>query len=335
MMGFITIGVTYLGVIAGLIKKVISERSAPVSGKPKKSTAFKLLLLLSVAGLLVASLTVIPFSIMLIVALSPFIVFSAGVVFTINGGIMLRRESQSLGNSLSLLLGVGLLSVSLATFVAYQVDLTILTVLTGSANFIALMLLISFLIFLFTAYVTQHYAKIEKVDYIIVLGCGLINHQVTPLLKSRLDRSLALYQQQLALGHVSKILVTGGQGADEAISEGEAMRDYLVLQGVKPAHIMVEKLAINTYENMLFSKQLIENEQAAYEAVFVSNNFHVFRSHLFAKQVGLSAKGVGSHTASYFLPSAMLREFVAVSLMFVKEMVRSLKKVPRGTVIYK
>lgn len=335
MMVMLTIGAMYLAVIGGLTKKVISGQRELAAGELSPQQATKWLRLLLIPMLMAASLTVIPFGIIMGIVLAPFIVFSAGVVFTINGGVMLRRESISLGNSLSLLLGIGLLSVSLANLVAYRTELPVLKLLTVSANFISLTLLVSFLIFLVVAYVNQRHSKGAEADYLIILGCGLVNHQVTPLLKSRLNRGIELYQQQLALGNKSKFVVTGGQGVDENISEGEAMKNYLVLQGIASSDIIVEDQAVNTYENLLFSKQLIEKECLAYQAVFVSNNFHVFRSLLFAREVGLAAKGVGSQTASYYLPSAMLREFVAVSLMAAKSAAKRLRNGSGETVIYK
>lgn len=327
MMGLMIVGAIYLMVIGDLAKRVMKDH--------KKSKVSSWLQFVVLAVLTVASLTVVPFVIVMIFVLGPFIILSAGVVFTINGVVMFRRESVSLGNSLSLLFGVGLLGVSIGNVVAYCTDLAVLKTLTVTANALSLMLLIIFLIFLIMAYATQRQAKAEKADYIIVLGCGLVNHQVTPLLKSRLDHGLELYKQQLALGNKSELVVTGGQGLDEKLSEAEAMKNYLVLEGVDAADILLEDRAVNTYENMLFSKQLIEKESLVYQAVFVSNNFHVFRSQLFAKEVGLSVKGSGSQTAAYYLPSAMLREFVATSLMTLKGGLKRFRKAPGGSVIFK
>lgn len=327
MMGLMITGTIYLMMTGGLVNNVMKDQ--------KKWTVSSWLLFGLLAVLIVISLTVVSCGIVMIFVLGPFIIFSTGIVFTINGAFMFHRESVSLGNSLALLLGVGLLGVSLGDVVAHCTGLASLQILTVAANTLALILLIGFLIFLIMAYVTQRKAKAEKADYIIVLGCGLVNHQVTPLLKSRLDRALELYQQQSAFGYKSKLVVTGGQGHDEKLSEAEAMKNYLVLEGVDETDVFLEDRAVNTYENMLFSKQLIEKESLAYQAIFVSNNFHVFRSQLFAKEVGLSAKGTGSQTAAYYLPSAMLREFAAVSLMIVKSGLKSIRRAPRGSVIYK
>lgn len=332
MMVLVIIGVMYLAVMGGLTTKNKRNQTSCLAGK---SAITRLFLILTIPILIVASLTVISLGFIIAVVLAPFVIVSAGLVLTINGGVMLRRESVSLGNSLSLLLGVGLLGVSLANLVAHVTRLEILKVLVTSANGVSLIVLASFLIFLIVAYVTQRHSSGGKADYLIILGSGLVDNQVTPLLKSRLDRGIELYQQQSALGQNSRFVVTGGQGADEAISEGEAMKNYLVLQGIDSNEIIVENKAVNTYENMLFSKGVIEKECADYQAIFVSNNFHVFRSRLFAKQVGLAAKGVGSQTASYYLPSAMLREFVAVSLMAGQRVVRSLTRAPREAVSYK
>lgn len=57
------------------------------------------------------------------------------------------------------------------------------------------------------------------------------------------------------------LIMSGGKGGDEQIAEGEAMKRYALEQGIPEDRILVEDQSENTYENMLFSRQLIESRK--------------------------------------------------------------------------
>lgn len=46
--------------------------------------------------------------------------------------------------------------------------------------------------------------------------------------------------------------------------------------------------------------------------VVVTSAYHSFRTALLTRRLGLTARVVGARTARYYVPSALLREFVAV-----------------------
>src|SRR5690606_23007210 len=70
---------------------------------------------------------------------------------------------------------------------------------------------------------------------ILVLGAGLINGEPSPTLKRRLNKAYEIYQQ-----NPTTIVTSGGVDYNEEISEGEAMKRYLVSLGVEPADVLVE-----------------------------------------------------------------------------------------------
>lgn len=126
---------------------------------------------------------------------------------------------------------------------------------------------------------TAHYSE----DAIIVLGAGLRGDRVTLPLKMRLDKA-AEYHRKNPDAH---IIVSGGQGVGETVTEAEAMKKYLVAYGVPSELIIEEDKATSTSENMKFSKEIIDGiygEDA--EVCFVTNNFHVYRSSRLAKMAG-------------------------------------------------
>ena len=76
-------------------------------------------------------------------------------------------------------------------------------------------------------------------------------------------------------------------------------------------HILLENKSTNTFENMSFSKKLIEEQDPDAKVAFSTTGYHVFRSGNIARRVGLHAYGVGSKTKWYFYVNALIREFVA------------------------
>lgn len=160
-----------------------------------------------------------------------------------------------------------------------------------------------------------NFPKYNK-DYIIVLGAGLLNgDQVSPLLGQRIDRGLTFYKKQLKkTGKVAKMIFSGGQGGDEKVPEGTAMLEYALKQGLPENDGLAETESKNTYQNMLYSKKIIEKQAdvKSPKTIFVTNGYHTFRAGMVAKQAGLKADGIGAHTAKFFLPNAIIREYIAI-----------------------
>ncbi len=147
-------------------------------------------------------------------------------------------------------------------------------------------------------------------DFIIILGCWFRKDgSLPPLLKGRVDKALSFWHSQKeATGREACFVPSGGQGPDESMPEAEAMRRYLLAEGVPPERVSVEPKAANTYENMAFSRAMIEEIQPGGSAVFATTNYHVFRSGVWAAQAGLRADGIGSRTKWWFWPNAFMRE---------------------------
>lgn len=167
-------------------------------------------------------------------------------------------------------------------------------------------------------------------DYIIVLGCAIRKDGTpTPLLRGRLDRALDFAKrQEQETGKAPIFILSGGQGADECVSEAECMRRYLAAQGVPEERMLLEDRSTDTAENMAFSKKLIlervrpgkETPQGYWPTLedpeagiaFSTTNYHVFRSGLKARRVKLRALGMGCRSKWYFWPNAAVREFVGL-----------------------
>lgn len=152
----------------------------------------------------------------------------------------------------------------------------------------------------------KHEPNIDA-DYILILGCRFRRDgTLPPLLRGRVDRAVEYWRDRT--GCQSVLVPSGGQGADEPMPEAEAMRRYLLDQGVPGTCILLEDQSKNTYQNMAYSKKLIEERNPHAKVVYATTNYHVFRSGVWASLAGLPAEGVGSRTKWWYWPNAFMRE---------------------------
>ena len=162
--------------------------------------------------------------------------------------------------------------------------------------------------------IVVRYEPEKDKDYLIILGCGIRKDGTpTPLLAGRIDRALRFAREQEAMTGKAPVFVTsGGQGPDETASESSAMKKYLIEHGIPEERILEENRSGSTYENMQFSKKLIQAENPEAKIAFSTTNYHVFRSGLMARRVKMRAVGIGAKTKWYFWPNAAVREFVGI-----------------------
>ena len=248
-----------------------------------------------------------------LVLLIPVFIFALAIFLISNGVTMLRREGRRPANLLSLLTGlalIGLIVFDIATVQTRLVPLELVgTTITAIFGYVA---------FLFTCYLLYSivYGRIRPrraVDFVVVLGSGLLGgRRVPPLLASRLDRGRRAFDAAIAKGREPMLITSGGQGPGEEVSESQAMTDYLVEHGVPRERILLEDKSRTTEENLAFSREIMLARLPKYRCVVVTNNFHVLRAALIAKKAKVNGQVIGSRTASYFWPSATIREFVAV-----------------------
>lgn len=148
-------------------------------------------------------------------------------------------------------------------------------------------------------------------DYIIILGAGLRGSTPSQALYDRLNESLKLLGD---LPESVKIIVTGGMGPGETMTESQAMKDYLVSKGIDENRIIEENKASSTFENMKYSKAIIDaTGKKNYKVTIVTNNFHMLRSKILAKRVGF--KEVYCHASPlmpYITPVYYFREYFAL-----------------------
>ena len=151
------------------------------------------------------------------------------------------------------------------------------------------------------------FAKPDKnADYMIVLGAQVNGTKVSKALACRLDAAYKYAKEN----DRTKIIVSGGQGYKEEVTEAKAMKEYLVEKGLEEARIFMEEKSTNTNENIFYSKELIRDGDYV---VIVTNRFHLLRGTKIAKkQLHQKVEGLGAKTGTVLFLNYYVREVFAM-----------------------
>lgn len=272
-------------------------------------------LFLSAGGLSSTAMAPLSAAIFLLPGLIPILYFVLAFFLICNGITVIRKEGKSKTTLVTLFAGIAMLSLVIIIPALLMLPSSFESLTTALIVLICMMTLyISISLFCFFLY-SILYSLLPKnpvCDYIIIHGAGLNKDgSPTPLLKQRIDKAILLYHKC----HERPLLIpSGGQGADEIVSESESMKRYLLDKGIEESAILKEDRSTTPYENLYNVKELLDARENGhpYKCLFVTNNYHVLRTAFYSRKLGINAQGVGCHTARYYLPSAFIREYVAV-----------------------
>ena len=281
-----------------------------------------------------------------LVLLTPFLTIGFLLINTI---VVVKNNGFSLTSMLPFLMaGFLVLLIASPTIVNYfDPDVRhIIVFVLGLFTLEGLWFSFTFMALLFYSWVYRLLPRRRQYDYIIIHGAGLDGPRPTPLLAGRIDKALELWNKQHQHG---KFVVSGGQGADEIVSEAQAMRDYLLEKGVSADAILMEDKSTTTWENLRYSLAIINADRttgvgatsaatvasrdvtttasdastsdvsgtatssSGFTTAVVTSDFHVFRCAEYAHNLGIKADGIGSHTKGWYWPTAFIREFIAIT----------------------
>lgn len=154
-------------------------------------------------------------------------------------------------------------------------------------------------------------------EIMVVLGCMVYPWGPSILLQDRLDEALDYWEDHPEI----TVVVSGGQGPDEHISEAQAMYDYFISQGMPPEQILMEDRSSNTLQNLRYSRELLEGEgyDLSDGVLVVSNGFHLTRARMLAEREGYGEISTLAAPSSH-LPSR-LKMYVREPLALVKSFV--------------
>ncbi|GAB0170348.1 YdcF family protein [Lysinibacillus sp. CTST325] len=148
--------------------------------------------------------------------------------------------------------------------------------------------------------------------YMIVLGAKVKTGGIPSLsLKNRLEEAVKYLNKYPDV----KVIVSGGQGADEDRTEASVMFKYLQDKGIDTNRILVEDQSTSTYENLLFSKELLP--KGTKKITILSNDFHLQRAKYLAESLGFEVDVVGAKTPKSVEIKLNLRERAALLKTYI------------------
>ncbi|MFV9633054.1 YdcF family protein [Mycobacterium neumannii] len=121
-------------------------------------------------------------------------------------------------------------------------------------------------------------------DAAIVLGAAVDDDEPSPVLEERLRHAATLYES----GQVDWIVLTGGVGQGDTLSESEAGRDWLIAAGIPADRLLIENRSRTTKQNFAFARPLLA-EHGVSRVLIVSDPLHMRRATRIATDLGLDA----------------------------------------------
>nr|WP_255723494.1 YdcF family protein [Sporosarcina sp. ACRSL] len=143
-------------------------------------------------------------------------------------------------------------------------------------------------------------------EYAIILGAKVNGETPSLTLRYRLEEALSYAE---AHPHV-KFILSGGQGPDEDIAEGEAMRRYLAEHGVDEDRLLLETESTSTYENLLYSKKLLPEDVNA--VTIITSDFHLARARMIVDSFDLKTDALPAKTPKSVEGKHNVRERLAL-----------------------
>ena len=143
---------------------------------------------------------------------------------------------------------------------------------------------------------------------VVVLGCAVRNGGPSLMLRERLIAA----KEYLDDNPAAVCVVSGGQGADESISEAQCMYEYLTEHGIAPERIYMEDRSTSTRENIKFSAEIIRANGLPDKMNIVTNEFHEYRAKRIADRQGIETGSIAGSTAWWLLPTYYVREMAGI-----------------------
>ncbi|HJC00772.1 MAG TPA: YdcF family protein [Candidatus Flavonifractor merdavium] len=153
----------------------------------------------------------------------------------------------------------------------------------------------------------------------VILGCQVKSWGPSVLLQDRLDKALDYLEDHPDL----TIVVSGGQGPDEPVSEARCMYDYLTEHGVDEAQILLEDQSHNTVENLRYTMDLLAEAgcDTTADMVVVSNGFHLTRVRMLWSRVCGGDYNLSTLAAPSSHVPSRLKMYIREPLALVKSFV--------------
>ena len=171
-----------------------------------------------------------------------------------------------------------------------------------------------------------------NLDYVIVLGAKVENGRISSSLEKRLQKAIEYIEKNPE----TILILSGGQGSDEPASEASVMYEYLKYNGVPQEQMIMEDRSGNTWENISFSKEVIDRlerekdkdygqisqkapgpylevEDKPLQVGVLTSGFHVYRATQIAGKAGIrEVYGISARSDGILLVHLCVRECAAI-----------------------
>lgn len=152
--------------------------------------------------------------------------------------------------------------------------------------------------------------KIDDIDCVLVLGCGVRGDQPSPMLNDRILGGVELYK----IGAAPKIIMSGDHGRTE-YDEVNVMKRVAIENGVESSDVFMDHAGFSTYDSLYRAKEIFQTKKI----IIVTQKYHLYRALYIAEKLGLEAYGVNSDPQLYAgQMQRNVREILARDKDFVK-----------------
>lgn len=143
---------------------------------------------------------------------------------------------------------------------------------------------------------------------VIVLGCAVVGEQPSWMLSYRIDSAY----KYLVENPNSVAVLSGGQGSNEDISEAQCMFNVLTEMGIDPDRLYLEDKSTNTFENISFSKRIIDENNLSSDVAIATSSFHLKRATMIAEKQGLKPARISAYTTRFLRATYYVRDTFGV-----------------------
>lgn len=178
------------------------------------------------------------------------------------------------------------------------------------------------LLVLLIIWVTIMSVKIGTVSYeeppedttVVVLGARVFEDGASESLENRLIAAL----DYLSENEYAMCVVTGSQGSNEPATEASVQREYLLEHNVLDARIIVEDESTSTYENFLYTWELLDELGMDKTIVISTQSFHQYRARDMAERIGFTVYSVEAEISPFLYPADFSREVMALTKYYME-----------------
>lgn len=122
----------------------------------------------------------------------------------------------------------------------------------------------------------------QTADAIVVLGASQWNEEPSPVFKARLNHAFYLYNEKIS----QNIILTGGVGEGETISEAQVGKNYLINKGVNEKNIFTENIGRTSWQSLNEAVKILDSLNLN-SVILTSDGFHMMRLKKMAKDLGI------------------------------------------------